>query len=142
MRYLLLAWLVFFIPAARASDGVPSDFSTTIGDAVLCLDKIEPAYFESYLQSFFGPPYKSEGGRKWYRVKELLWKKEKISDVIVGEAPAFLAVIAEDSPEGAASAILESGGIPYTFDNNIGMSPEFGQIAPYGKMAEVFCLQN
>ena len=142
MRYLLLAWLVFFIPAARASDGVPSDFSTTIGDAVLCLDKIEPAYFESYLQSFFGPPYKSEGGRKWYRVKELLWKKEKISDVIVGEAPAFLAVIAEDSPEGAANAILESSGIPYAFDNGTGVSAEFGEIARYGNMTEVFCLQN
>ena len=142
MRYLLLAWFVLLTPASWASSGVPSDFSTTIGDAVLCLDKIDPAYFESYLQAFFGPPYKSEGDRKWYQVKELLWKKEKISDVIVGEVPAFLAVIAEDSPEGAANAILESSGIPYTFDNNIGISPEFGEIAPYGKVAEVFCLQN
>ncbi|MHB1300960.1 MAG: hypothetical protein ACYCY8_08870 [Burkholderiales bacterium] len=142
MRYLLLAWFVLLTPVSWASSGVPSDFSTTIGHAALCLDKIEPAYFESYLQTFFGPPYKSEGDRKWYQVKELLWKKEKISDVIVGEAPPFLAVIVEDSPEGAANAILDSSGIPYTFDNGTGVSAEFGEIAPYGNVAEVFCFQN
>ena len=142
MRYLLLAWFVLFIPASRASTGVPSDFSTTIGDAVLCLDKIEPAYFESYLQTFFGPPYRTEGDRKWYQVEEKLWGKEKIQGVIVGEAPAFLAVIVEDSPEGAADAILESSGIRYTFNNGNGISPEYGEIALYDGMTEVFCRQN
>lgn len=142
MKYVLVLWLVLFAPSSGAADGVPSDFSPTVGDALLCLDKIDPVYFNGYLQASFGPPYKTVGDRKWYRVDEKLWGKEQVTDVIVGDTPPFLGAIIQDSSQGTAAAILATIGIRYAFDNGDGVSPEYGEITLYNGLAEVFCQQN
>lgn len=136
-------WLIAAcMPLAKAASGVPSDFSTTVGDAVLCFDKVAPGFYEDYLQTFFGPPYKTVGNKKWYQVNEVLWRHEHVSDIVVGESPPFIAAIVQASPESAANAILQSNGVTYTFTDHNGISPEYGQITAYNGMAEVFCLQN
>ncbi|HQT27564.1 MAG TPA: hypothetical protein PLK99_13385 [Burkholderiales bacterium] len=142
MKYLLFFCLVLFSGSSAADDGVPSDFSTSVGNALLCLDKIDPGYFDSYLQSFFGPPYKTVGDKKWYRVDKKLWGKEQLTDVIVGSNPPLLAAIIDDEPEATAEAIFKSTGIKYTFEGSHGTSPEFGGIVAYQGSTEVFCLQN
>ncbi len=142
MKYLLFFCLVFFSARADADDGVPSDFSPKVGNALLCLDKIDPYFFEGYLESFFGPPYKTEADKKWYRVDKKLWGEEQLTDIVVGDRPPFLAAIIEDTPEATAEAIFKRTGIRYAFEGSHGTSPNFGEIMPYQAFTEVFCLQN
>ena len=52
---------------AGSSLAAPTTFETVIGNALLCNDHIDPAYFKDYLIRFFKQPYKTEGEAFWFK---------------------------------------------------------------------------
>jgi hypothetical protein len=127
----------------------PSTFSTTIGSALLCLDQIDPFYFWSYLNEFFGPPYKNEGGAYWFKVQTTLWGAP-ISDVLVSDGSdqvIFLAAAFTNiKPDALSSAISGSTGIGYTNSEPIQFSPmmsNFGSKIIYFKQdSKIYCSKH
>ena len=94
----------------------PSTFGSVVGNAVLCLDHIDNAYFYSYLSRSFGPAYKREGGAYWFKADATLWGAP-ITDVIVSDdssALTFLGVVADVTPEKIDEAIVAASGLHYT----------------------------
>ncbi len=99
---------------ARAA--VPSTFGTVVGNAVLCLDHVDNAYFYSYLVGAFGPAYKHEGGAHWFKSEPATLWGAKITDVIVSDDSAdltFVGLVADTSPETLDQSILAASGVHY-----------------------------
>ena len=128
---------------------VPSTFSTTIGTALLCLAQIDPFYFWSYLNEFFGPPYKNEGGAFWFKVQTTLWGAP-ISDVMVSDGSGrviFLAAaFTNTKPEALSSAIFGDTGIGYTNSEPIQYSPMMSNLGSkiiyFKQDAKIFCSKH
>ena len=132
-------------PAFAASGSAPSTFGTTIGPALLCLDHIDPSFFWSYLNEYFGPPYKNEGGAYWFKVQATLWGAQ-ISDVLVsdGSGPLiFLAAAATPKPDDLSEAIAGRTGISYTKEEQTRYSPMLSgvgsKIVYFGKNSKIYC---
>ena len=93
---------------------VPSTFGTIFGNAVLCIDQIDSAYFYEYLSTSFGPPYKREGGAYWFRAADArLWGIE-LTDVIVSDDSSelvFVAAVLEATPEELDLAVSTAAGM-------------------------------
>jgi hypothetical protein len=91
----------------------PSTFGTIFGNAALCIDQIDSAYFYDYLSTSFGPPYKREGGAYWFRADARLWGLE-VADVIVSDDSSdlvFVAAVLEATPEELDLAISRAAGV-------------------------------
>ncbi len=92
----------------------PSTFGTIFGNAVLCIDQVDSAYFYEYLSTSFGPPYKREGGAYWFRAADArLWGTE-VTDVIVSDDSSelvFVAAVLEATPEELDLAISTAAGV-------------------------------
>ena len=92
----------------------PSTFGSVVGNAVLCLDQIDNAYFYAYLSTSFGPAYKHEGGAYWFKTEDAtLWGAE-ITDVIVSDdtsALTFLGAVADATPEKLDQSIAAAAGL-------------------------------
>lgn len=111
--------------AVAAGGAPPSTFGSTIGQALLCVDHIDPFYFWSYLYQFFGPPYKTEGGAYWFKVQGTLWGAT-ITDVMVSDGASeqvFLAASFKDSPAKLSVAIAEATGMRYFSEVSAPFSP-------------------
>ncbi len=138
--------LLTIAPCSRPVFAAPSTFSTTIGTALLCLDQIDPLYFWSYLNQFFGPPYKKEGGAYWFKTSTTLWGTS-VSDVLVsdgsGKVIFLAATFAEASPGELSNAISGSTGLKYTALNTTPYSPLISgmgsNIVYFGQTSKVFC---
>ena len=107
-----LLLIVLVAGVARAAEP-PTSFGSTIGPALLCIDQIDPFYFWSYLNQFFGPPYKREGGAYWFKVQGTLWGAA-INEVMVSDGAneqVFLAASFKEAPAKLADAISEVTGI-------------------------------
>lgn len=124
----------------------PSTFSTTIGSALLCLNQIDPFYFWSYLNQFFGPPYKNEGGAYWFKVQTSLWGAP-ISDVMVsdgsGQVVFLAAAFTNTKPAALSGAISGSTGIGYTESEPTQYSPMMSnlgsKIVYFGQNSKIYC---
>ena len=146
MAGIVMGALLMIAPYKGTALAAPSTFSTTIGTALLCLDQIDPFYFWSYLNQFFGPPYKNEGGAYWFKVQTTLWGAP-VSDVMVSDGSGrviFLAAaFTSMKPDALSSAISGSTGIGYTKSEPIQYSPlmsDMGsKIIYFGKNSKVFC---
>lgn len=132
-------------PAFAAGGSVPSTFGTTIGSALLCLDHIDPFYYWSYLNEFFGPPYKNEGGAYWFKVQASLWGTQ-ISDVLVSDGTdpvIFLAAAATAKPDALSGSILERTGISHTKEEQSQYSPMLSslgsKIVYFGQKSKIYC---
>ena len=125
---------------------VPSTFGPTIGAALLCLDQIDPFYFWSYLNRFFGPPYKNEGGAYWFKVQTTLWGAP-VSDVLVSDGSGSVIFLAaaftSTKPDSLSSAIAGSTGIGYTKSEPIQYSPLMSNLGSkiiyFGQDSKVYC---
>ena len=138
--------LLMMAPCSGPALAVPSTFSTTIGSALLCLDQIDPYYFWSYLNEFFGPPYKNEGGAYWFKVQATLWGAP-VSDVLVsdgsGRVVFLAAAFTSTKPDALSSAITGSTGMGYTASEPIQYSPLMSnmgsKIIYFGQNSKVYC---
>ena len=131
--------------AASAQAAVPSTFGTIVGNAVLCLDHIDNAYFYSYLSTSFGPAYKREGGAYWFKADTTLWGAT-ITDVIVSDdtsALTFLGVVADATPDKIDGAIQEAAGLHYAKTDAsaypVRESNPGGKIVYFRAKSKVFC---
>ena len=91
----------------------PSTFGTVVGNAILCLDQVDIAYFHAYLSASFGPAYKHEGGAWWFTVDANLWGIG-ITDVLVGDDSSntgFVAAVADAAPDKLDEAIVAATGL-------------------------------
>ena len=126
----------------------PSTFGTTIGSALLCLDQIDPFYFWSYLNEFFGAPYKKEGGAYWFKVQTSLWGAT-ISDVMVSDGSGqlmFLAAAASTKPDKLSEAIISSTGIGYTKNDTSQYSPMMSNLGSkivfFNQNSKIYCAKH
>ena len=91
----------------------PSTFGSVVGNAVLCLDHVDTAYFRNYLSSSFGPAYKHEGGAWWFTVDAILWGIA-VTDVLVGDDSSnagFVAAVVDAAPDKLDEAIIAATGL-------------------------------
>jgi len=146
MAGAIMATLLTIAPYSGSAHAAPSTFGTTIGPALLCLDQIDPFYFWSYLNKFFGPPYKQEGGAYWFKVRESLWGAP-ISDVMVSDGSdrvIFLAAaFTNTKPAALSSAISRSTGIGYTNSEPTQYSPMISNLGSkiiyFEQNSKIFC---
>lgn len=143
---LALGFLLMAAPSQQGALAAPSTFSTTIGSALLCLDQIDPLYFWSYLNRFFGPPYKKEGGAYWFKTPTTLWGAP-VSDVLVSDGSdrvIFLAAaFTNTKPDALSSAIFGTTGIGYTKSEPTQYSPlasnSGSNIIYFGQNSKIYC---
>lgn len=117
LRPILAVGLSATLLACGAAQAAPpSTFGTVIGNALLCLDQIDNAYFYTYLSTSFGPAYKREGGAYWFRTRDAtLWGTD-ITEVIVSDDSnplVFVGAVAEVTPEKLDQAIQTASGLHY-----------------------------
>lgn len=135
--------------SAATPGAVPTTFGATIGSGLLCLDQIDPFYYWTYLNQFFGPPYKNEGGAYWFKVQTSLWGAP-VSDVLVsdgtGQVIFLAAAVSNTKPDALSGAILGSTGIGYTNSEPIQFSPMASnlgsQIIYFGQNSKIFCAKH
>ncbi|HAT29455.1 MAG TPA: hypothetical protein DCW29_00965 [Janthinobacterium sp.] len=109
------AFLAALLASAGAAAAPPSTFGTIVGNAVLCLDEVDNAYFYDYLTTAFGPYYKHEGGAFWFKADAALWGAP-VNDVIVSDdtsALTFLGVVADLAPDKLEEAIVAASGLHF-----------------------------
>lgn len=128
-----------------AAQAAPSTFGTMIGNAVLCLDHIDNAYFYSYLSTSFGPAYKHEGGAYWFKTDGTLWGVS-ITDVIVSDDTSpltFLGAVADTTPEKLDQAIVAAAGLHHIPANAsafaVRASGPGSEIIYFNTKSKVFC---
>jgi homoserine acetyltransferase len=131
--------------AASAAGEPPSTFGDTIGSALLCIDQIDPFYYWSYMNQYFGPPYKQEGGAYWFKVKGTLWGVN-ITEVLVSDGAneqVFLAANFKEDPAKLAAAIAESAGVRHINESTFQYSPLVSgmgsKIVYVGKGSKIYC---
>ena len=111
--------------AAPAAAAPPSTFGSTLGPALLCIDQIDPFYLWSYMNQFFGPPYKKEGGAYWFKVEGTLWGAA-ITEVLVSDGTneqVFVAASFKEDPARLAAAIADATGIRHISEVPFQYSP-------------------
>ncbi|HEY8023890.1 MAG TPA: hypothetical protein VIF60_04950 [Burkholderiaceae bacterium] len=103
--------LAVVAPDAQAL-GAKTDFSVTIGPAVLCRDKLEMKYLYDYLSASFGPAYRQEQGAYWFRTKTQLFGKDLV-EVFVSDQSSeweFVGAVFKIKPEEVAKAVQTAAG--------------------------------
>jgi hypothetical protein len=108
---LLVAGLLAHAPARCA----PSTFDPVIGSALLCLDHVENRYFQSYLNTAFGPAYKREGGALWFKAEGSLWGAN-VTDIVVSDdssSVVFVGALTDSTPEELEAAVRKAAGIAH-----------------------------
>lgn len=123
----------------------PASFGSTIGPALLCIDQIDPFYFWSYMNHFFGPPYKREGGAYWFKVQGTLWGAA-VTEVMVSDGEheqVFLAASFKEGPAKLADAILEATGIRHINEVPFKFSPLISSLGSKiiyaGQNSKIYC---
>jgi len=131
--------------AALAAGAPPSTFGSTLGPALLCIDQIDPFYFWSYMNQFFGPPYKREGGAYWFKVEGTLWGAA-ITEVMVSDGAndqVFVAASFKDDPAKLAAAIADATGIRHSSEVPFQYSPLISglgsKIVYFGQNSKIYC---
>jgi hypothetical protein len=133
------------IAAARPAGEPPTTFGNTIGPGLLCIDQIDPFYYWSYLNQFFGPPYKKEGGAYWFKVQAMLWGAN-LTEVLVSDGAndqVFLAASFKEDPAKLSAAIEASAGVRHINESAFQYSPHVSamgsKIVYSGKGSRIYC---
>ena len=134
------------IAPARA---LPSTFNSTIGDALLCLDALDPGYFYTYLSQEFGQPYQHQGGAWWFRTpKTQLWNVP-ITSILVSDSNSslfFIAAITDLSTDKLARAIADNAGILFNKGDSsawpVLVSNTGSMIAWAGNGSKIYCAKD
>ena len=130
---------------AWAAGAPPATFGSTIGPGLLCIDQIDPFYYWSYMNQYFGPPYKREGGAYWFKVEATLWG-ETVTEVMVSDGASeqiFLAASFKGDPAKIAASITDSTGIRHTNQVPSRFSPLISgmgsKIIYFGQNSKIYC---
>ena len=131
---------------AQAGDKPPSTFGPVIGSALLCRDQLDNRYFYSYMTSFFGPPYKHEGGAWWFRTGEATLWGVPVSEVMVSDDTSekvFVAAVAEVPPDQLEQSVRTVSGIHYlaadASNYPLRVSNLGSTIAYYNTKSKIYC---
>lgn len=144
LAILLLAGAVAMPGQAGA---MPTTFGPVVGNALLCVDDIDPAYFRRYLTDFLQPPYKTEGAAYWFKADTTLLGV-KISDVFVSTEKtryAFIGAVMKDSLAAARDKIQQFTGVRFQpeGDDATLRSPAGTYLISYGKdRSKIFCVKR
>ncbi|SHH16684.1 hypothetical protein [Massilia sp. CF038] len=101
------------LAVCSSGSAAPSTFGPVIGSALLCRSHLDNAYFQSYLNTAFGPSYKHEGGAYWYKADGNLWGAQ-VTDIILSDDTSelvFLGAVTEATPDKLEEAIRGSAGV-------------------------------
>jgi len=104
-----------------AAAATPSTFETVVGHALLCLDRIDPAYFKTYLTTHFKPPVRTEGDADWFRPESIGLYGMEVDELFVSTESSpigFLGVILNEKLAQARQKIFAATGIRYLPGNN------------------------
>ena len=131
---------------AFAEIKLPSHFVTTIGSALLCHDQIDSYFFIDYLNTYFGDPYKVEGGAYWWNVPGTLFGA-KIDSIFVSQestTTVFIGAVFLDDPTRILKNIQDKNGVTYqpTADPGRWVSPSFAVLLRYNEPltpTKMFC---
>jgi hypothetical protein len=141
------AWCAACIFAAGAlpAQGAPSTFGSIIGSAILCRSHLDNAYFNDYLTTAFGVPYKHEGGAWWFKADATLWGMS-VTDVIVSDdtsALTFLGAVADATPDSVAESVRTAVGVHHQkMDNSkfpVLESSPGSRIVYFNTRAKIYC---
>ena len=133
-------------PVAWAQSSTLND---TIGNALLCLDALDPGYFYRYLSAEYGAPYQHQGGAWWFKTpKTHLWQVQ-INAILVGDEQGgllFLAAETDVAPDKLAQAITTWTGVRFNQDDH-GAHPvlvsDAGSKIAYSQMkSKIYCAQS
>jgi hypothetical protein len=131
---------------AQAGDKPPSTFDAVIGNALLCRDQIDNAYFYSWLTRFFGPATRHEGGAYWFRTNDASLWGTPVSEVMVSDDTselAFVAAVSEVPPDELEGAIRKAAGIRYLAADAspypVRVSNPGSKIAYYNTKSKIYC---
>ena len=113
--FFLLWGLLGAMPTSSVAG--PTTFEPVIGNALLCRDQIDPAYFKDYLTRFYKTPYKTEGEAYWFKPDS----GQKLYDMVLedifvsteGSRYAFVGVVFKENLTSAKKKMLEAKGIAY-----------------------------
>jgi hypothetical protein len=99
-----------------AAQAAPSTFGTVVANGLLCRDQISNAFFYDYLKSYFGNPYKREGGAWWFRAQDAqLWGMEVVELIVSDDSYpySFIGAIVDTAPDKLEEAIRQHDGIRF-----------------------------
>jgi hypothetical protein len=145
-KRLLCIAALFAVSGAHA---MPSTFATVIGHAILCFDTVDPGYFQTYLDTHFGPAYKHADGALWFKTpKATLWG-EKVEEVFLSDNQqrfVFIGARIAKPPEALAKTLLEKTGLAfepyYTVQNPVRVA-RTGSILVYeAQKARLYCART
>ena len=125
----------------------PTTFPQVIGNALLCIDQIDPAYFKKYMTDYFQPAYKVEGEAYWFKAETTLFGS-RIKEVFVSVESskfAFLGIVMEDKQETAKEHIESLTGTRFLPDqNSITLrTPPGSFLIQYGTQnSKLFCVKQ
>lgn len=127
-----------------------SNFSVTVGTAVLCLDDIDPGYFYNYLRKT-KPSARREQGAYWFTVKETLFGIP-LKEVFVSDGSSeysFIGALTLLTPDQLANALAENAPAGGNFKKinprdkySVYVSSPGAIIAFQGKFGKVFCRRD
>lgn len=125
---------------------VPTTFAPVIGNALLCLDAIDPSYFKSYLTEALKRPYKTQGQAYWFKADTPLLGV-KLSELFVSteESPyAFIGAVVEDDLKTARDKIQRSAGVEFRPAADGRLRTAAGTyLISYGKgRSKIFCVKH
>jgi len=90
----------------------PSHFSIVVGSALVCRDQVSAAYFNEYMNTYFGNPAYAAGGANWWKVDEKLFGAE-VGDIFVGESLDFIGATFKDDPAKLITKVRAYMGMDY-----------------------------
>lgn len=146
-KYLVLILTAVQIFLVCPTFAAPTTFPQVIGNALLCLDQIDPAYFRQYMTDFFQPAYKIEGEAYWFKAETTLFGS-RVKEVFVSAENskfAFLGVVMEDRQESAKNQIEAITGARFFAEQNPGMlrTPPGSFLIQYGSSnSKLFCVKH
>ncbi len=126
-----------------------STFSDTIGNAVLCRDVLDPAYFFRYLSTEYGVPYQHQGGAWWFKTpKTRLWDVPVTAVAVSDDQGSllFVMVMTDLAPDKLAQAIMADAGVRFD-KGSVSVHPVLvsstgSMIAWADTQSKIYCAQS
>ena len=132
--------------SAQGQDKQPSTFGAVIGNALLCRDQLDNAYFYTWLQTAFGAPYQHAGGAYWFRTGEATLWGTPVTEVMVSDDTSelvFVAAVAEVPPDELEQAIRGAAGVRHLAADAsaypLRISAPGSTIAYYNGKSKIYC---